>query len=294
MRRNNMRAINYSFLIVTLLVTCADASAQLTLRQGAAPDVQDNSSQPARFGYAKSTDTSSAALALALKYTWPTRFVGSRKNIVGLWAPYVAVGIEDDDTTKTDRKSVEIGAEATFGNIFQDANVFLISTSLGKDRDRSADTEGSYGKISALLVSKYLRHGLGYTDGKWGLFVRPRAGLHYIDTNKTADPVLVPTGTAKGAMAEISLDFFPNFSDRTRITYLGKVTRDFSTTGNRIKQTYRKHALKAEYLLYDYAAPPAAGQPRFSLIVERAKGSDPLDGQYKDVQRTGVYLGIML
>lgn len=273
---------------VALLLCGAAAQAQLTLRQSAEFEDPGTSNKPARLGYSRNAGEAAAAIALALTYTFKPMMPGTDSIV----EPFVALGIEDDDTTSTDRKAVELGLRATIGDSFEQKNVWLLDAGLGKSRDRGAGTEGSYARATAELVSQYLKFGVGYTPGQWGLFLRPRVGLYYAKTDETDDPVLVPTGSGKGALAELGLDFFPPFSNRTRVSYSGKVSRDASVSGNRVKETYRKHVLTAEYLFYDFKAPPPPGSARFSLIAERRVGSDPLEGQPVRKNRTGVYLGV--
>ncbi|WUR11247.1 hypothetical protein E7V67_016170 [[Empedobacter] haloabium] len=275
-------------LAAVLLLCCAAAQAQLTLRQSAEFEDPGTSNKPARLGYSRNNGEEAAAIALALTYTFKPMEPG-RDTIA---EPYIALGIEDDDTTSTDRKAIELGVRATIGDQFESTNSWLLDAGLGKNRDRGAGTEGAYARATAELVSKKLKFGVGYTPGEWGLFIRPRVGIYYAKTDETDDPVLVPTGSGKGALLELGFDFFPKFSSRTRVTYSGKVSRDASVSGNRIKETYRKHVLTAEYLFYDFKAPPPPGAARFSLIAERRVGSDPLEGQPVRKNRTGIYLGV--
>lgn len=283
-----MARILRNTLALSLLLCCAAAQAQLTLRQSAEFEDPGTSNKPARLGYSRNAGEEAAAIALALTYTFKPMEPGS--NTIA--EPYVALGIEDDDTTSTDRKALELGVRATVGNSFESKNSWLLDAAAGKSRDRGAGTEGAYVRATAELVSAYLKHGVGYTPGEWGLFVRPRLGIYYVKTDETDDPVLVPTGSGKGALFELGFDFFPGFSSRTRVSYSGKVSRDASVSGNRVKETYRKHVLTGEYLFYDFNAPPAPGAARFSLIVERRVGADPLEGQPVRKNRTGIYLGV--
>ncbi|AVR97368.1 hypothetical protein [Pseudoduganella armeniaca] len=273
---------------ISLLLCCAAAQAQLTLRQSAEVEDPGTSNKPARLGYSRNNGDAAAAIALALTYTFKPMEPG-RDTIA---EPYVALGIEDDDTTSTDRKAIELGVRTTIGDLFESSNSWLLDAALGKSRDRGAGTEGAYARATAELVSTWLKYGVGYTPGEWGLFIRPRAGIYYVKTDETDDPVLLPTGSGKGALFELGFDFFPQFSSRTRVTYSGKVSRDASVSGNRVKETYRKHVLTAEYLFYDFKAPPPPGSARFSLIAERRVGSDPLEGQPVRKNRTGIYLGV--
>ena len=271
-----------------LAATSAAAPAQLTLRLD--PEVEDpgTSSMPARVGYANSGRGQGAATQLAITY-------GIVKGLKGgglIYEPYAALTINDNPATVTDKKAGEIGVKSVYGDVTQ-GTAWLVDGQLSRSRDNGATTSSSEVALSAEPVASYLKFGLGYTAGKWGLFVRPKAKLYYLNTLESDDPVKAPEGEAGGVAAEIALDLFLPFSDRMKVTLSGLLASDQVASGDRIKDNYRKGKAQLEYAFYNAAEPPK-GKALFSVVLERSIGRDPLSTSTDKKASSGLFLAAKL
>jgi hypothetical protein len=265
------------------------ACAQLTIRLDPELDDPGTHGMPARLGYARQNDKASGALQMALMYNLKMGRLGEN----GILEPYVALVLHDNAAAHTDAKALELGLRSTIGDLGSGV-AYLLDGALSKKVDRAVGSKGYDARIAAELVDwRHLKHGLGYTKDQWGLFIRPKLGLYYMKTQETDAPLTAPVGSVAGAWLGLEADFFPSFSDRTKLTYKGKFSYDARASGERVEGRYRKHSFSAEYLLFNYINVPK-GQPQFSLLLNRSLGADPLDGAPVKKATTGIYLGIKL
>jgi|JI10StandDraft_1071094.scaffolds.fasta_scaffold400167_1 hypothetical protein len=282
MNRNHS-AIACLYLI--LAVTPINAYAQLALRL--APEVDDpgTSSMPARIGYGHSNKGSGAATQFALTYSVAKGAVAADL----IYEPYVALVINDNSSLETDSKSIEVGIKSVYRDITQHT-AWLIDGSAASSKDREAGTNSINIQLSVEPVAKWLRFGLGYTPGRWGIFIRPKVGTYYLHTIDTDDTTKSPTGTVTGLLFNLGVDLFPSFSDRTKISLAGSYAKDYSASGKRMKDDYKKGTVQFEYVFYNAAEPPK-GKALFSLIVERTIGRDALSTSQEKQASTGIYIG---
>lgn len=265
-----------------------DASAQLTLRLEPEAEDPGTSSMPARFGHAKSNKGSGAAVQFAISYS----IVKAGKSRDFIYEPYVAIAVNDNASTSTDRKSAEVGAKSVYGDATEGA-AWLLDAAISRSRDRVAGTSSAEGTISAEPVAAWLKFGLGYTPGKWGLFIRPKLKLYHLNTMETDDAAFAPSGTATGLSTEVALDLFLPVIDRAKITLSGAYAHDVSVSGNKSKDSYKKGRAQVEYFFYN-VADPQKGKALFSVIVDRAIGRDALSTTTAIKASTGVYVGVKL
>lgn len=275
-------------LVVFLAAIALNTHAQLTLRLDPEAEDPGSSSMPARFGHSKGSKGSGAATQFAISYS----VAKSGKSGELIFEPYVALAINDNSSTATDRKSAEVGVKSVYGDLSL-GTAWLLDASASRSRDRAATTSSAELTMSAEPVAKWLKLGLGYTPGQWGLFVRPKLKAYHINTMDTDDASKAPKGKATGLSGELALDLFLPFSDRTKVTVSGAYARDQAVSGSRIKDDYKKAKATVEYSFYNVAEPPK-GKALFSLILERSIGRDALSTTTDKKASTGFYLGAKL
>lgn len=272
-----------------LLVGAAEtACAQLTLRLDPELDDPGTSSMPARFGYTKSKKGSGATTQFALSYQVTKASAGA--NVV--YEPYVALVVNDNPAIATDRKSAEVGLKSVVGDVTQGV-AWLVDASGSRSRDRVAGASSAEGKLTVEPVSAWLKHGLGYTSGRWGLFLRPKLSVYFVKTLETEDATTSPMGKTTGASADLAVDLFLPMLSRAKFTFVGTYARDYSVSGDRKKDDYKKAKFQAEYALYDVTSPPK-GKALFSLVFERSIGRDAMSTSPQKKASTGLYLGLKM
>lgn len=274
-----------ALLASAFVVSAASAFAQLTVRLDPELDDPGASNMPARFGTAKSNKGSGAATQFALAYSITKAGKGDF-----IYEPFAAIVVNDNPSTKTDMKSAVVGVKSVLRDLTL-GTAWLLDASVARSRDRSAATSSLEAEASAEPVPKWLKHGLGYTPGKWGLFIRPKGKLYHLSTLETDDPAKAPKGRATGLQLEVAFDLYPAFSDRMKLSVSGAYAKDVSASGDRNKDEYKKVKAQLEYCFYNAADPPKGG-PLFSVVAERAIGRSALSTSVDKKATSGIYLGI--
>ena len=274
--------------LAALLLWAGAASAELSLRLDPEVDDPGTHGKAARFGHVEGNKGNGATVQLALKYGVP--FSALQDNLI--YEPYIALVINDNRATATDKKKLELGVNSVLGDITQ-RSAWLLNASLGTAEDRIVGTHSHEGKASAELVARWLRWGVGYTRGQWGLYLRPQVGAYWLRTLRTDDAAKAPVGTAAGLSAEVGADLFLPFADRLRITASARYAKDAHASGGRTRDSYEKATIGAEYAFYDPKNPPK-GKTLLSLIVERSIGRDVLSTSTEKKAMTGIFLGVKL
>ncbi|MBC3832411.1 hypothetical protein H8K33_12970 [Undibacterium amnicola] len=279
----------HGVVLIAAFMTSSSVCAQMTLRLDPALDDPGTSSMPARLGYSSSNKANGGVTQFALAYS----IVKGGSNSNFLYEPFIALVVNDNASVGSDQKSFELGVKSVFGDITHGTS-WLIDSDLARSRDRIAGTSSLEGKFSVEPVNvPSLKFGLGYTPNTWGLFIRPKTNIYYLNTLETDDPVKAPKGRTAGLSVNINVDLFTSFCDRAKITFSGTYARDITASGDRLKDTYKKGKIQLEYAFYDAANPPK-GQTLFSLLIERSIGREMLSTSIEKKVSTGIYLGVKL
>lgn len=260
--------------------------ADLTLRLEPEMDDPGTHSMPARLGFSSSNKGEGVNAQFAIAYNLTK--VSNSGNLI--YEPYVSLVVNDSPATNTDKKSLEFGAKAVYGDITQGTS-WLIDANVAGSKDGISGTRSIEAKVTVEPVNKSLKFGQGYTSNKWGVFIRPKVAIYHLNTLQTDDPVLAPKGNAYGVSASLAVDMFPNFSDRTKLTISTIYAHDLGASGARINDDYKKNTAQIEYAFYDVSSPPK-GRALFSLVIDRSTGRDALSTSTDKKSMTGVYLGV--
>jgi len=236
---------------------------------------------PARVGYSSADGSAGAQLHFGVLYQ-PPPF----KAAAIQWEPFVGVTVADEPARKLDRKELRLGARALVP--FGYADMSFVTAA---DRRTGAGKDGA--RIDVTILPENAG-GIWRRAQQLGVFIRPRIGSYVDRQRHTDDPVAAPDGRATGVWAGIDIDYAPLVIPRSTFGYRNRFLRDVSVSGARLRERHRLHAFHYTHLFYDPNEAPEPGKPRLSLTIERAIGSDPIEGSRERHATTGIYLGFQL